>query len=76
MELNLRVNRDVIETQYATETGAKRAIAEFNQSSHSWSWLNSDRPFLDDVNTKKYNVVIYLASDAIVRPYFPKSYCS
>lgn len=58
------INRDAIEAQYAAEAGAKRAITEFNHTSSDWSWLNSDRPFLDDMNTKRYNVVIYSASDA------------
>lgn len=62
------INRDTIEAQYAAEAGAKRAIAECNRAAPDWRWLNSDRPFLDDVNTKRYNVVIYSASDASHTP--------
>lgn len=56
------INRDAIEAQYAAEAGTKRAITEFDHSSPSWDWLNSDRPFVDD-NTKKYNTIIYDKSD-------------
>ena len=62
------MNKDIIEAQYAAEAGAKRAINEFNKVKFSqtpnWSWLNSNTAFINDVNTKKYKVIIYLSTDA------------
>lgn len=67
--------RDVLEAEYAAEAGAKRAANEFNKinvsQSPDWSWLNTDRPFTNDVNTKKYNVLIYVSGDAGKTPVTP-----
>ena len=60
------INKDVIEAQYAAEAGAKRAIAGFSKSTSDWDWTwidEGDIALIDDVNKKKYNVAICLASD-------------
>ena len=63
------INKDMIEAQYAAETGAKRVIVGFNQSTPNLSWIDDgDVPFIDDVNKKKYNVIIYLATDVSQTP--------
>lgn len=62
------LNKDMIEAQYAAEAGAKRAIVEFNQGTPDLSWINGNIPFTDDVTKKRYNVIIYLASDNTKTP--------
>ena len=68
-------NRDMIEAKYAAESGAKRAIIEFEKINDSktpdWAWLNSDRALTNDANTKKYLVITYLKSDASKKPVMP-----
>ena len=50
-----RVNRDVVEAQYAAESGAKRALIAMTTASTDWSWLNTDKSFTTE-STKTYNV--------------------
>lgn len=57
------IGRDALEAEYAAEAGAKRAIIEFNKinsdpTSPVWTWLGSEIAFVNDVNTKKYKVLI------------------
>ena len=58
------INRDVVEAQYAAEAGAKRALVEFYKiklgQTPDWTWLNKDKPLLNNVNEKKYNVITYI----------------
>ena len=60
-------NKDLIEAKYAAEAGAKRAIIEFekinNSQTPSWTWLNQDKAFIDDIGKKKYKVIIYEKGD-------------
>ena len=68
------MNKDVIEAQYAAEAGTKRAIVGFSQSPLNLSWIdkgddgNGNIAFIDDVNTKKYKVIIFLQSDTNKTP--------
>ena len=60
-------NKDLIEAKYAAESGAKRAIIEFEKINDSktpdWTWLNKDKAFIDNIGTKKYKVIIYEKGD-------------
>lgn len=66
------MNKDVVEAQYAAEAGAKRAWVEFNRLGEgSWDWLGAPKAFLDDVDSKRYQVIIYNADDVEQKPVTP-----
>lgn len=51
-------NRDLIEAQYAAESGIKVALSQFNKSPNCvWGWLDTNQTFAND-STKKYKVSI------------------
>jgi formylmethanofuran dehydrogenase subunit C len=50
--------RDLIEAQYAAESGIKMALSQFNKSpSSDWRWLDKSQNFAND-RTKNYKVSI------------------
>ena len=57
-----RISRDALAAEYAAEAGVKRAIVEFQKvntgGTPDFSWLNTDRPFIDDTAVKKYTVTL------------------
>ena len=55
------MNRDVVEAQYAAESGLKRAIAGLEVGSTSWSWLAAQRAFTAEAG-KTYTVTVQAAS--------------
>ena len=51
------MNRDVVEAQYAAESGLKRAIAGLEAGSTSWAWIGQTRQFTGEAG-KNYTVSV------------------
>lgn len=72
-------NKDAVEAEFIAESGAKRAVNEFNKFNLSqtsdWSWLNADIPVTNDQQdqSKIYNVKIYLSGDTKKTSVIPSS---
>lgn len=61
-----RINRDMIEAQYAAEAGAKVALMSLYKPSNVWNWVGQDVPF--DVaypTTQKKYVVTLARADGV-----------
>ncbi len=55
------MNRDVVEAQYAAESGLKRTIAGMEAGSASWTWIGQARQFTSEAG-KTYTVTVQATS--------------